>query len=87
MNNEIFTYTIMKNYVTGNWELTFISLKAGFIINPKQKAVYVNVYFECAISVLLHVVGSEIRDQVRESRWILLVEFARIHEFSPYNLV
>ena len=25
MNNEIVTYTVMKNDVTGNWELTFIS--------------------------------------------------------------
>ena len=27
MNNEVLTYTVMKNYVTENWELTFISLK------------------------------------------------------------
>ena len=27
MNNEMVTYTVMKNYVMGNWELTFISLK------------------------------------------------------------
>ena len=26
MNNEIVTYTVMKNYVTGNWDSTFISL-------------------------------------------------------------
>ena len=26
MNNEIVTYTVMKNYVMGNWELIFISL-------------------------------------------------------------
>ena len=29
MNNEMITYTVMKNYVMGNWELTFISLKGG----------------------------------------------------------
>ena len=26
MNNEMVTYTFMKNNVTGNWELTSISL-------------------------------------------------------------
>ena len=26
MKNEMVTYTVMKNYVMGNWELTFISL-------------------------------------------------------------
>ena len=25
-NNEMVTYTVMKNYVMGNWELTFVSL-------------------------------------------------------------
>ena len=29
MNNQMITYTVMKNYVMGNWELTFISLKGG----------------------------------------------------------
>ena len=27
MNNEMVTYTVMKNYVTGNWEFTFIKPK------------------------------------------------------------
>ena len=26
MNNEMVTHTVLKNYVMGNWELTFISL-------------------------------------------------------------
>ena len=35
MNNEIVTYTVMKKYVTENWELTFISLTRMTDIQPE----------------------------------------------------
>ena len=31
MNNEIVTYTVMTNYVIGNWELTFISVRLDLL--------------------------------------------------------
>ena len=37
MNNEMVIYTVMKNYVTGHWELTFISLKYGVTSHPFSK--------------------------------------------------